>query len=154
MLQVLGSAGHIGSPAQLLPLLVGVMGFLRVVWLIFVDWNETFKVHSQTGREGRTGFWSFIPSFEYIKQHYKKSDDTDLGALEIGDQKIEIKKSMAARFALTWLPWLAEFVHHKHTTADGEAGPDKTVGDKLASKLAVVEKKDSVSSAADEVIQV
>jgi hypothetical protein len=40
MLRTLAKYGDIAFPAQLLPLLVGALSFLRVVWLIYVEWSE------------------------------------------------------------------------------------------------------------------
>jgi hypothetical protein len=40
MLDVLGQNGSVTSPSQLLPLLVGVLSFARVLWLIYVQWKE------------------------------------------------------------------------------------------------------------------
>jgi hypothetical protein len=49
MLQVLEQYGHIGTPSQLLPLLVGTLSFVRVLWLIYAEGKERVKEASDTG---------------------------------------------------------------------------------------------------------
>jgi hypothetical protein len=155
MLTTLPQNSNISTPAQLLPLLIGAMGFLRTLWLIFQDWNETFKTHRDTGCEGRTGFWSFLPSFEYIKQHFKDAEGEGHGAGETARNAINTKKSMIVRYTMAWLPWLAEFIHHDDAVVHEETSQhNKTRENHHSTTLAVEEKQGSMSTVAEEISQV
>src|ERR1700760_1556482 len=50
MISTLAQSGGIGNPAQLLPLLVGILSFFRVLFLIYIDQNKkrTFTTLDQT----------------------------------------------------------------------------------------------------------
>jgi hypothetical protein len=49
MLGTLSQYSHIVYPSQLLPLLVGALSFLRVLWLIYAEGKERVKEASDTG---------------------------------------------------------------------------------------------------------
>src|ERR1700753_2043576 len=47
MLGVLAkNSGQVANAAQLIPLLIGTLSFLRVLWLIFREWREEHIHHS------------------------------------------------------------------------------------------------------------
>src|ERR1700712_2440510 len=43
MIDTLAQNGNIAYPAQLLPLLIGVLSFARVLWFIYDEWSEKRK---------------------------------------------------------------------------------------------------------------
>jgi hypothetical protein len=65
MRRTLAKYGDIAFPAQLLPLLAGGLSFLRIVWLIYVEWSKGSEAlpsranldgtHEHTGAHEHTG---------------------------------------------------------------------------------------------------
>jgi hypothetical protein len=127
MLGVLAQNGsQIASPAQLLPLLIGALSFLRVLWLIFREWREEHLNHSEDDPEHKH-IMRLIPE---IKRR-KTSEESALHKRKLQGRHL-LFKNRYARYTLTWMPWLAELMTRKSAIPhDEEAKPDLTKNEKV-----------------------
>jgi hypothetical protein len=125
MIAELAGGSNIAYPGQLIPLLVGILSFLRTVWLIFKEWREDRyrkALHDPEAPPSKTGLLAAVPN---IQHHGKKSDERVVLKTQAPDFQNEkpIFESSLMRYILAWLPWLAELVkeveHFRDTPATG-----------------------------------
>jgi hypothetical protein len=113
-------------PAQLLPLLVGAFGFLRICWLTFEEWRSpgdrdpSVSQSSNEPRESRTmhlglGLLAFSPAMSRDARAEAEHEDDEL-------DEFEKKRSRAVRYLVSWLPWLSLLRHMRNedTNTRGE----------------------------------
>jgi len=99
-------------PAQLLPLLLGAFGFLRISWLTFESWRSPGDTDPSTitedvdrPRRAKTFHRSdllalFSPAMARDDIRHQKHEAEELDALEQ-------HKSAPVRYLVSWLPWLS-----------------------------------------------
>jgi len=108
-------------PAQLLPLLIGAFGFLRICWLTFEEWRSPGDRDPSVTRstdspcKSRTmhvglGLLAFSPAL--ARDSPTKSEEHDENELD----DLERNRSRPVRYLVSWLPWLSLL---KHVDDDG-----------------------------------
>lgn len=119
--QVLGPNGNISYPAQLLPMMIGLLSFLRICWLIFkrrlfpteegCDEDETSreKLGVTQGAPGipQAGLGVFLSS-----PAYPEGTPGRIG--EYDDESIVRNRSLVMRYTVAYLPWLSQFEFWKN----------------------------------------
>jgi hypothetical protein len=118
---VLGPNGNISYPAQLLPLMIGALGFIRICWLIFKRWwwspaddccdeNEPSKE-----KQGGASRPPNTPSgLGLLPPSPSNGDFPNTGAGEYDDTTIVRNRSLVKRYTVAYLPWLSQFEFWKH----------------------------------------
>lgn len=98
-------------PSQILPLLVGLFGFVRTIFLAFKDWRAvdgdmepseagpTEYHRSRTMKFGLDMFQAFSPGMAKDIEHKEHKPD------EVDD--LESKRSRKVRYLVAVLPWLS-----------------------------------------------
>jgi len=129
MLQTLAKYGNVAFPAQLLPLLVGVLSFARVLWLILVDWVDSgdekaasedaaHPVHPHRSAYAKTlrGGLRLLPPWNSAKQHRPAGP---AGPARPDDRK-DLHKPIHYRILVGYLPWLSVFPFWRRELRDIE----------------------------------
>jgi hypothetical protein len=127
--QVLGPNGNITYPAQLLPLMIGALSFLRICWVLFKRWqfpeqdccDESQVGQQRTGMSRRAPFTTpqvglglLSPPSAHLKDTY-----TIVGQ-EYNTSMIR-NKSSVKRYLVAYLPWVSQFDFWK--TPKGQRNP-------------------------------
>lgn len=107
MLDTLGQTHTIASPAQLLPFLVGVLGFARVLWLIFKDWRLSIRQRKDDGDALLARMPDWLIKIIAKDAHHLTRTNTEY--------EEPATKTIQGRYALSWMPWLAEFFRAKRS---------------------------------------
>jgi hypothetical protein len=119
---VLGPNGNISYPAQLLPMMIGALSFLRICWLLFQRWlnpepdccdeNEVTpgKLNESNGGPPAT------PSvgLGLLSSPSSDSERPAAGTGQDYDQSITRQRSLAMRYLVAYLPWLSQFQFWKN----------------------------------------
>jgi hypothetical protein len=126
MLQTVAKYGHIAFPAQLLPLLVGVLSFLRVLWLIMMDWVELgdekaanedpdHPVHPHRSAYAKTlrGGLRLLPPWTNAKRGRPPVPTKP-------EDNIDRHKPIHYRILVGYLPWLSVFPFWRRELRDVE----------------------------------
>jgi hypothetical protein len=122
MLRTLAKWGDIAFPAQLLPLLVGVLSFARVLWFMLLDWVDTgdeaviadpAHPHRSAAAKSLRGRLRLLPSWNDAKQRRpvagtKPNDGEDR------------HKPIHYRWVVGYLPWLSVFPFWRRELRDIE----------------------------------
>lgn len=118
---VIGPNGNIDYPAQLLPMLIGALGFIRILWLMFKRWrwpedesNEEEEVQQKSamppgappGTPG-VGLGLLSPQTPFSDAP-TANDETDY------DDSVTQGRSFATRYLVAYLPWLSQFEFWKN----------------------------------------
>jgi hypothetical protein len=110
--QVLGPNGNISYPAQLLPMMIGLLSFVRICWLLFKRWRYPAEDENEGSREKLGG----TPGAPETQQ-------AGLGILQSSraypngnDDEADIarNRSLAERYMVAYLPWLSQFEFWKN----------------------------------------
>lgn len=100
MLNTLASYGEIAYPAQLVPLIVGILSLVRVLWLIYCEWKNS-------PRDGTTrNAWCTYQYFLDILWCPSKLDDTASGE-SAGPNTPYTLRPWHHRYLVAYLPWLS-----------------------------------------------
>jgi hypothetical protein len=108
--QVLGPNGQITYPAQLLPMMIGALSFLRICWLLFQRWQNppeecgeedeaTPRAPPNTSQAGL----GLLPS----PSAYSEAKSGVIG--QDNDTSIVRNRSVVMRYMVAYLPWLSQF---------------------------------------------
>jgi hypothetical protein len=159
MLDTLGTHGHINSPAQLLPLLVGSLSFLRTLWLIFQEHGKTvmdiLRAEAEMAEKEAPKFLRSIPrvfdiTVRRIISPLSVSSDT---ASAVHHERSHSHtphhfRPLHHRYIVAWMPWLSVFKFWKHYCPVEESLPTTQMDatHKETTKADVVVHEDSVSS--------
>ncbi len=129
MLNTLAQNGNIAYPAQLLPLLVGSLSFMRVLWLIYLERKERITETSSTSNVGveastntpttppQNRRLGFSLNFDKIFLAWASPDTAVPTQFERTDSPY-IARPWQHRYLVALLPWLSTFNFWK--IADGE----------------------------------
>ena len=135
MLQTLSQFGHISTPAQLLPLLVGTLSFVRTLWLIF---QKHGKAIMNTLREEAEKAENETPKFLHrvrraLEITIRKIISPLSVSSDIAVSTVDRERShsnpplrfhpMHHRYLVAWLPWLSVFKFWKHYCPNEESLP-------------------------------
>jgi hypothetical protein len=122
MLGVMSKSDSIGLPSQLIPLLIGVFSFSRVIWLIFMDFRRSWKAKSavQEEEEHHRGIFSLVPD---MPQHVGANQDLPKHGVA---QDSLMHKNSYLKYVWTWLPWLEELVNWHHSALLSAANTPRT----------------------------
>ena len=114
--QVLGPNGNISYPAQLLPMLIGVLGFLRVCWLLFKRWwypEEDNCDENEAAPEKQDGSSRAPPDTSQVglglltsPTAYSPSPTAVNGQDYYNGN--ERRRSLVKRYLVAYLPWLSQ----------------------------------------------
>jgi hypothetical protein len=135
MLKTIAKYGQIAFPAQLLPLLVGVLSFARVLWLMLMDWVDSgdekaakedpaHPVHPHRSAYAKTlrGGLRLLPPWTDLKR------DRPAGPTKPVDRK-DRHKPIHYRILVGYLPWLSVFPFWRRELRDIEnLSPTETPG--------------------------
>ena len=120
MLKTLAQNGKIAYPAQLLPLIVGALSFLRVLWLIYAGWKKRVKkvsspshTHLEAASEATTKpllhNWHAF-SLDIIKNFSPSARSDTTPAFELEQPNLPYTfRSWHLRYLVALLPWLSTF---------------------------------------------
>jgi hypothetical protein len=135
MLQTFPKYGKIAYPAQLIPLIVGVLSFLRVLWLVYAEWKEADETKSRRRNEDADArnekanlpsLYHF--SIDIFKRIFSSSAQpeprTPTFEVEQPDMP-EVLRPSHHRYAIALLPWLSTFKSWRIGQVDRDASsPD------------------------------
>jgi len=135
MLQTVAKYGHIAFPAQLVPLLVGVLSFARVLWLMLADWVDSedekaanedpaHRVHPHRSAYAKTlrGGLRLLPPWTKGKR------GRPAGPTKMDDRK-DRHKPLHYRILVGYLPWLSVFPFWRRELRDIEnQSPKESTG--------------------------
>ncbi|KAG0645238.1 hypothetical protein D0Z07_8935 [Hyphodiscus hymeniophilus] len=118
MLQTLAKNGEIAYPAQLIPLIIGTLSFVRVLWLIYSEWQEKNDrwSGSSNGEVKKTHHPSLHTGFNFTLDTFKQffsfsaqpESSTPTFAAEESSMP-DILRPWHHRYAVAILPWLSTF---------------------------------------------
>jgi hypothetical protein len=120
MLKTLAQNGNIAYPAQLLPLIVGALSFLRVLWLIHAEWKERvkkgsstshsrFEAASETAAKPLLHNWHAF-SLDIIKNFSPSAQSDTTPAFEFEQPNLtSTLRPWHHRYFVALLPWLSTF---------------------------------------------
>ena len=125
ILQALSMNGKIAYPSQLIPLIVGALSFLRVLWLIHEGWKEHIKKESKSGSKHLDAgggalkkeslyqrFVSNIMKIKFVSAMIKP--DAMPSQQRSGPCSAKRSRSWQLRYLVAFLPWLSTFEFWKH----------------------------------------
>jgi hypothetical protein len=117
---VLGPNGNISYPAQLLPMMIGALSFLRICWLLFQRWLypepdccEENEIPTG-GLIKSNGVPSAAPNAGLGLISSPSPDGAAAGTGQDYDQRITRHRSLATRYLVAYLPWLSQFEFWKN----------------------------------------
>jgi hypothetical protein len=131
--QVLGPNGNLTYPAQLLPLMIGALSFLRICWLLFKRWQfpeqqDCCEEKNQVAPQ-RTGMCSRGAPFDIdtpqvglgglgglgllsspsAHAHHKGPTNAVVGQQEEYNTRMVRHRNPVKRYLVAYLPWLSQF---------------------------------------------
>lgn len=137
MLQTLSKYGHIQYPAQLLPLLIGGLSFIRVLWLIYAEGRDRVKEASHTNKARFERHETITkPSFrnayglgfDFLKILSPSKQPRDAPVFEEEPNLPPVLKPWHHRYLVSLFPWLATFESWKLTeTNSGEVDVEQSI---------------------------
>ncbi|OLE52729.1 MAG: hypothetical protein AUG51_16690 [Acidobacteria bacterium 13_1_20CM_3_53_8] len=113
--QVYGPNGNISYPAQLLPLLIGVLGFIRICWLLYkkvTDPPDDCCDENGAAPEKQSGSATAPPVNRQVGLGLLASTYSPARAEANGDdydESIAHNRSLGMRYMVAYLPWLSQF---------------------------------------------
>lgn len=145
MLETLAQHGDIAYPAQLIPLIVGALSFVRVLWLIYAEWKEADEKKSRRSNNDEpskktkrhpslSNAYRF--SFDIIKRIFSSSAQPEPETPTFEDEHPDmpdILRPWHHRYAVALLPWLSTFNAWKLAEGDNPS-PDLEQSTFLGSK--------------------
>jgi hypothetical protein len=120
MLKTLAQNGNIGYPSQLLPLIVGALSFLRVIWLIYDEWKKHRREASRTSdtrfeaarqttkKPSLYNYYGFSLNIIKIFSPSTRLDTTPAFEFEHPNLPCTLRP-WHQRYAVALLPWLSTF---------------------------------------------
>ena len=135
MRKALSQYSHISSPAQLLPLLVGTLSFIRTLWKIFQQHGKTI---ANTLRDDAEKAENEAPKFLHrVRLVFEITIRKIISPLsvssDIAGSTVHLERShsntphrfhpLHHRYLVAWLPWLSVFKFWKHYCAVAETLP-------------------------------
>ena len=100
MQNTLASYGRIGYPGQLVPLVVGILSLVRVLWLIYMEWKDS---RPDGNARNTTSTYQYIRNILWPPLNV---DDMALGELE-GANMPSTLGPWHHRYLVAYLPWLS-----------------------------------------------
>ena len=156
MLQTIAQFSHVLNPAQLLPLLIGTLSFVRTLWLIFQEHGKSIKnvlraEAEMAENEAPKLLHNIHRAFEIIIRKIisplsVSSDTVSTVQREQSHSNTPHRvKPLHHRYLVAWLPWLSVFKFWKHYCPMEESLPTTSVGtpDREDIKLSVIVREDS-----------
>jgi hypothetical protein len=121
--QVLGPNGNITYPGQLLPAMIGALGFLRILWLLFRRWQfpEADSSEERQGADQKIGV-SRVDPFDTPQEglgllsspsNYPEDRKVVIGQ----EQKTSTvrRRPLMMRYLVAYLPWMSQFDFWKNS---------------------------------------
>jgi hypothetical protein len=118
---VLGPNGNLSYPAQLLPMLIGALGFIRICWLMFKQWRDgpedCYDENEAGGEKVGVGpgaaaapdaGFGIMPS----SPAYPNAANAAGGGFD--DASVVANRSCFTRYLIAYLPWLSQFEFWKN----------------------------------------
>jgi hypothetical protein len=137
VINVVGPNGNISFPAQLLPMLIGALSFVRICWLIFKQWRdgpEDCCDENEAGGE-KLGVAPGAPNAPTAGLGIEPSSPaypdvtTNASGGRLDDASMLANRSYVTRYMIAYLPWLSQFEfwknpkrHRPLQTAEEEEG--------------------------------
>jgi hypothetical protein len=116
VLDVFGPNGNISYPAQLLPLLIGALGFIRICWLIFKQWRdgpEDCCDENEAGGEkvgvGPGAAAALDAGLGIMPSSPAYPNATNAAGGRFDDASMVANRSYLTRYSVAYLPWLSQF---------------------------------------------
>ncbi|KIN06741.1 hypothetical protein OIDMADRAFT_46672 [Oidiodendron maius Zn] len=104
ILNTLAPYGDIAHPAQLIPLVVGILSLVRVLWLIYREWKDSPS--EDTTRSARQTYQYFFENLWLPS----KLDET-VFAQSAGHHTPSTVRLWLYRYVVAYLPWLSTLDH-------------------------------------------
>jgi hypothetical protein len=124
MLQTLAKWGNIAFPAQLIPLLVGVLSFARVLWLILSDWVESREGKDASNEEQvstrHARGTKFLRGIIRLLPPWTDAPPRGRPVVVGHVDKRDRHKPIHYRYLVGYLPWLSVFPFWKRELRDIE----------------------------------
>jgi hypothetical protein len=125
VIHVLGPNGNIFNPAELIPMLIGVLSLVRICWLIFKQWRDEDRGccdENQTGGkvDGASGAPDTLNADLGVTPSSPAGADVTDAACDgrYCDASTLAKRSIVIRYTIAYLPWLSQFefwkTGHRH----------------------------------------
>jgi hypothetical protein len=116
---VLATSETVGLPSQLIPMLIGVFSFARVLWLIYKDFYRSWRAKS-AAEQHHHGIFSLVPD---MPDHV--GPNRDLPKHGVAQDSLMYKNTYL-KYVWTWLPWLEELVNWHHSSLLSTANTPRT----------------------------
>jgi hypothetical protein len=118
--EVLGPNGNISYPAQLLPMMIGALSFIRICWIVIYRWlypepDCCDENEIPAGRSTKSnGVPSVTPNAGLGLISSPPLDSAAAGTGQDYGQSITHHRSLATRYLVAYLPWLSQFEFWKN----------------------------------------
>jgi len=137
MLLTLSKWGNIAFPAQLVPLLVGVLSFARVLWLMLMDWaDEEAPSGEEPGHPEthphRTAYVKTLRGGLRLLPPWTKAAKKPRRAVAEPENMKDRHKPIHYRFLVGYLPWLSVFPFWRRELRDIENPSPADTPEKMA----------------------
>jgi hypothetical protein len=138
MLQVLEKNGNIAFPAQLIPLLIGVLSFARVLWLILMEWVDSGDAEAAANDEQghpvhphRDEYAKSMRGVLRLLPPWSNAERGRPAAATKPEDRKDRHKPIYYRWLVGYLPWLSIFPFWRRELRDVEnlsptVTPEKT----------------------------
>jgi len=122
MLGVIGPHGNISYPAQLLPMMIGALSFLRICWLLFQRWlypepdccDENEVPPEKLNESNGAGPATPNVGLGLLSSPSPGAERPAAGTEQGYDQSITRHRSLTMRYLVAYLPWLSQFQFWKN----------------------------------------
>ena len=104
---VVGNNGHMSYPAQLLPLIIGILGFVRILYIVYRDYRPHKVDQIASAEEGQAA--NGLGAQPEKETAEGGEDHSYCGSDEVPeDFDINVRdRSLTLRYLIAWLPWLS-----------------------------------------------
>ena len=112
---VVGEQG-VGGPGQILPMIIGIFSFVRILWLMFEEW----RAPDDDCCDEDDPVAEPVPVFEEIKPSEipnpppfaRQTSETARVTAQVEDM---FRRQPQVRYLVAWLPWLSQFEFWTHS---------------------------------------
>ena len=118
VLDVLGPNGNISYPGQLIPLMIGSLSFVRILWLLYQKWRNPTEDRcaeneaTQQKRSGAAGGSTDTPQVGLGLRAGPSPYSLATNAVIEGDNyddSVARNRSIMLRYTVAYVPWLSQF---------------------------------------------
>ena len=101
---VIGGNGHMSYPAQLLPLIIGILGFVRILYIVYRNYRPHRVDQVAAAEEGQALNGLDVQ----VEKQTKGETHSCCSEEDPEDFDINVRdRSLTLRYLIAWLPWLS-----------------------------------------------